>query len=258
MEKKGNKTYYFVATLSPAEYCRDFNPGELNLGNKYRVDVYFNGITIWNPNLKAKFTKVFPIVKDAYDVLISTFMFREYIVSKRIFKLSLSLQRCIEAMNVKVESNLIWTLDYPGKIYTPSIKARVNVSWRRAAKFHQKINGSVNHKIMLKDFRNCIISSEDNSFFFAYRIIDDIRRAINLEKNGFDDERNWDDLHKSLETNLNFMLPLIEVAKDVRHGNLNSELVIKARSRNRKNKIINIAFDLMRREFERKFPGFLN
>ena len=66
MERRGNKTYYFTATLNPAEYCRDFNPGELPLGDGYVVDIFFNGITIWNPSLKVNFVKVNPFVQEAF------------------------------------------------------------------------------------------------------------------------------------------------------------------------------------------------
>lgn len=256
MEKKGNKTYYFIATLSPAEYCRDFNPGELYLGDSYRLDIFFNGITIWNPSLKSKFLKVWPFIRETFDVCISAFIFRESIVSKRIFKLSVNVQRCIEAMNVKAESNLIWTLDYPGKIYTPSTKARVNVTWRRVAKFFHKINKSINHKIILKDYLTCINQSGDNAFLFAYRIVEDIKRVIDLEKD-IKNEKDWSGLHTALNTNEEFIKPLTDVAKKVRHGNLNSLLVVNARKKNRREKILGIAFDLMKREFNRSFPGFL-
>lgn len=256
MEKKGNKTYYFTATLNPAEYCRDFNPGELYLGNGYRLDIFFNGITIWNPNLKSTFVKVRPIVWEAFDTLIAAFIFREHIVSNRIFKLSINIQRCIEAMNVKADANLIWTLDYPGKIYTPSPKSRVNVTWRRVAKFFPKINKSVNHKIALKDYLACINEPGDNAFFFAYRIIEDIKRAIDSENN-IVDEQDWSGLHNALNVDKKFMDPLIKIANEVRHGDLNSHLVVNARKKNRRKKILGIAFDLMKREFKRKFPRFL-
>lgn len=255
MEKKGNKTYYFVATLNPAEYCRDFNPGELYLGNGYRLDIYFNGITIWNPSLKFNFIKVWPFIREAFDIVLSAFIFREHIVSNRIFKLSISIQRCIEAMKVKADSNLIWTLDYPGKIYTPNTKSRVNVTWRRAAKFFPRINKNINHKLALKDYLSCIRDSSDNAFLFAYRILEDIRRAINLEKN-ITDEQSWINLHQLLNTTRSFIEPLTEVSEKVRHGNLNSSIVIKARGKRKE--ILNIAFELMKREFRRKFPGFLS
>jgi len=257
MNKKGNKTYYFTATLNPPEYCRDFNPGELHIGNGYVIDIFFNGITIWNPKLRADFVKIRPFVNEIFDMLISTFIFREHMISKRIFKLSLSIQRCIEARDVSSKSNLIWTLDYPvKKIYSPSTKARVNVTWRRAAKYFKAIHQSSNHKIMLKDYKSCIGDSGDNAFFFAYRIIEDIRRAINLEK-GITDERNWKELHKSLNTRKTFIDPLTNVATKVRHGNIKSPIVVNARQKDKREKILKIAFDLMKREFERKFPGFL-
>lgn len=256
MEKKGNKTYYFIATLSPAEACRDFNPGELDLGARYRLDIFFNGIAIWNPNIRLHFVKVSPFVREAFDILVAAFIFREHIVSKRIFKLSIALQRCIEAMNVKAEHNLIWTLDYPGKIYTPNRRARVNVSWRRVAQFFQAINQSVYHKLILKDYLACIREPGDNAFFFAYRIVDDIKNAINFEK-GITDEHCWTELHRLLKTNEMRIKPLTDVGKKVRHGNINSDVVMDARKKYSRKKILDIAFDLMKREFKRKFKGFL-
>lgn len=257
MEQRGNKTYYFTATLNPAEYCRDFNPGELHLGDGYVVDIFFNGITIWNPRLKVNFVKVNLFIQEAFDILISAFIFREYIISKRVFKLSVSIQKCIEAMNVMAKSNLIWTMDYPGrKIYTPSKRARVNATWRRTGKFFNKINASINHKLMLKDYKACINEPGDNAFFFAYRIVEDIREAINLEK-GVTDEKNWHELHKALNTSELFIKPLTDIATKVRHGNLNSPILVDARKKNKKKRILNIAFNLMEREFRRKFPGFL-
>jgi len=256
MEKEGNKTYYFTATLSPAEYCRDFNPGELNLTDDYKLDIFFNGITIWNPNIKINFAETYPLVREAFDLVISAFIFREYVINKRIFRLSFSIQRCIEAMDVKAYSNLIWTLDYPGKIYTPNKNALVNVTWRRVAKLFPAVNESVNHKIALKDFFACINDLGDNAFFFAYRIIEDIKRAVDLEK-GIDDEKDWSGLHSVLHTDKVFMEPLISVAKDVRHGNLNSKIIINSRKKEEREKILGIAFELMKREFKRKFSTFL-
>lgn len=256
MEKKGNKTYYFTASLNPAENCRDFNPGELYLGEGYRLDIFFNGITIWNPTLKANFIKINKFVKEAFDIIIPAFIFREHIISNRIFRLSLSMQKCIEAMNIKAEHNLIWTLDYPGKIYTPSTKALVNVSWRHVAKFFPSINRNVNHKIALKDYLACINDSGDNAFFFAYRIINDIKWAIDLELS-INNEKDWSGVHRLLNTDENFMKPLTEVATKVRHGNVNSPIVIRARKKRNRNRLLGIAFELMKREFQRQYLGYL-
>lgn len=257
MEKKGNKTYYFTASLNPAEYCKEFNPGELELMDGYRLDIFYNGITIWNPSLKANFNKVNTFVREAFDIIIPAFIFREHIISKRIFKLSLNMQKCIEAMNTRAEHNLIWTLDYPAKIYKePNRKARVNVTWRRIAKYFRRVQQSTHHKVMLKDYQNSISDSGDNAFFFAYRIIEDIRLAINSEK-GITEEGRWDEVHKALRTSKTFMDPLTEVAVKVRHGDIKSPLVIKTRRKNRRKKVSNIAYELMKREFKRKFPGFL-
>lgn len=258
MEKIGNKTYYFTATLAPGEYCRYFNPGELHLGNGYVLDIYFNGMTIWNPRLKANFVNVYPFVRETFETILALFIFREHVVTAQVYKLSLNMQRCIEAMGVRAESNLIWTLDYSGpkKISPPSQKARVNASWRRAAQFFTKINQNINHKLMLKDYMACNNNAGDDAFFFAYRIIEDIREAINSEM-GVTNDQCWDKLHTVLHTSKSYLDPLTDVATKVRHGNLGSSIVKTARNSNRRKKILNVAFELMKREFKRKYPGFL-
>ncbi|MFH1061944.1 MAG: hypothetical protein V1747_03545 [Candidatus Omnitrophota bacterium] len=255
MEISGNKTYYFTATLNPPDYCYKFNPGELDLGGGYRLDIFFNGISIWNPSLEDGYVKVAPFVYEAFHTLITSFIFRENIVYENNYnKLSFTVNRCIEAMNTKAEHNLIWTLDYAGKMYTPNKDALPNVTWRKVAKFFPVINSSFFHKIMLKDYYNCINDPGDNAFFFAYRILEDIREAINSEK-GITKEKHWSEMHVALKTNTAFMKPLTEVATEVRHGKLRSKIVAEARKERKE--ILDIAFHLMKKEFKRKFPGFI-
>lgn len=256
MEKKGNKTYYFIGNLAPAELCREFNPGELSLGNNYHLDIFFNGITIWNPILKSKFVKVSPFVQEAFQVLVAAFNFRQHMLTGERHRLSFTVQRCIEAMRVKANENLIWTLDYPGKAYSPNKRARVNVTWRRVVSLFQRINQMPHHKLMLKDYQNCINDPGDNAFFFAYRVIEDMKLVIDMEV-GITNEKDWSGVHSILKTDKNFMDPLIEVAKKVRHGDLHSSVIAKARQKKQRVKILGIAFELMKREFKRKFPRFL-
>ena len=231
MELPGNKTYYFTATLNPPDYCHKFNPGELDLGGGYRLDIFFNGIAIWNPSLEAKYEVVSSFVYEAFHTVVAAFIFREHIVYNKAYnKLSLTINRCIEAMDIKAEHNVIWTLDYAGKMYTPNTDALPNVTWRKVAKFFPQINSSFHHKIMLQDYYNCVNDFGDNAFFFAYRILEDIREEINLEK-GIKKEQYWLEMHKVLDTNEAFMKPLTDVATKVRHGNLKSSVVVEARKR---------------------------
>lgn len=255
MEMKGNKTYYFTATLNPPDFCHKFNPGELDLGSGYRLDIFFNGMTIWNPTVKADYVKVSPFVYEAFHTVVAAFIFREHMINKKLYnKLSFTVNRCIEAMNIKAEHNLIWTLDYAGKMYAPNKNALVNVTWRRVAESFSKLNSSSHHKLMLKDYYSCINDPGDNAFFFAYRIVEDIREAVNLERK-ITDEHCWSELHRALNTSEAFIEPLTEVATKVRHGVLSSGIVIEARKK--RNDILGIAFHLMKREFRRKFPKFL-
>jgi hypothetical protein len=244
-------TYYFIGRLSPPIHCRYFNPGEIHLKNGFVVDVFNELICIWVPGTEESFDKLRSSVLEAFDIIITVFIF---ITNK---KLAFQLAYWVEAKEVISKKNIIGYIVPTGeKLISPSRKGKYAVAWRKAARFYLKIEDSFYHKMAIKDYKNCISSLGDDAFFYAFRIIEDIRRAAtrNLPE-GLDKKKYWEEMHKILGTSENSILPLTEVSEKVRHGELDSSIVINARKK--REEIINTALDVMRKEFRRSFRGLL-
>ena len=130
----------------------------------------------------------------------------------------------------------------------PKEKSRHSNAWRKAGKHYLKIKTSFHHRIALRDYNNCINSSTEDAYFYAFRIIEDIRAATtqHLPK-GQKKQVYWDEMHKVLGTNEKMFKPLTDVSESVRHGDLKARVVRKAN----KDVLRNIAIDVMKREFKR-------
>ncbi len=242
-------TFYFIGKLFPWDACIKFNPGEVPLGNGWVFELMTDGTALWVPGTNRKFDELRSEAQEAFEIIVTTFML---ITNK---KLSFTLQNWIEAVGVTSRKNWVGFILPPGS--TPIVanaKSHVNVVWRRVGKSYLKIQNSFYHKLALRDFRNCIESRGDDSFFYAYRIIEDVRHAVT---NHLPSEKSrdfyWQEMHKILGTSKQTIDPLTEVAEKVRHGNLRDRSVIDAR-KNRE-KILDIAYSILRSEFRRSFKN---
>ncbi len=242
-------TYYFIGKLSPEESCIWFNPREIHLGDKWVLDIYKSGIALWNPEMDRAAPEIRAFIKDTLDTVVTTFNF----VTKS--KLKYSVTNLIEARDVVSTNNLIWWYLPEFYIKRPaSPKNKWNRAWRKVGKFYKKIINSFYHKIALRDFQNCIDSVGDDSFFYAFRIIEDIRRATTAHlPAGKSDSDYWAEMHRILGTSESAIQPLTEVSKKVRHGEIDHVVVVRARAQ--REQIINIALDVMKRAFKLKFKG---
>jgi len=249
--KKLKSTYYFIGRLTPTELCMKFNPREIHLSNGWVIDIFMDGISIWKPGVAENFDNVRPLIEETIDILVTTFVLITGIQIKH------GIHQWVEAKGVKAYSNLIgWFMPRGWKLVTPNSKNRLNSAWRKAGKNCLEIRSSINHRLALMDYKNCISTYGDDVFFYAYRIIEDIRRAVTEHlPDGLDDKKYWSEMHKILETSEKMIRPLTEVATRIRHGDVNNAIVTKAR--NNKKHIIEIAFNVMKREFKRKFKGLM-
>lgn len=240
-------TFYFIGKLHPWEACVNFNPGEVHLGNGWVFELITDGTAIWIPGTDRKFNELRSEVQEAFEIIITTFVL---ITNK---KLSFTLQNWVEAVDIVSKKNWIGFILPPGSSASKANpKSRVNVVWRRVGKAYIKIKNSFYHKLALRDFRNCIESRGDDSFFYAFRIVEDVRHAVTSHlPEGKTRDFYWQEMHKILGTSKQAIEPLTEVAEKVRHGDLNNKVVIEAR-KNRE-AILNIAYSILRDEFKRSF-----
>lgn len=252
MSSKNNKsTYYFIGRLSPIEFCTKFNPGEIHLRNGLVLEVFWDGIAIWIPGTAKKFDILRPKVMDAFEIIIATFILLTNI------RVNFTLQSWVEAKNCVSKSNIIGFIIPPGtKLSTPNQKSRPSTAWRRAGKYYLSIASSFYHRLALKDFKACISSYGDDAFFYAYRVVEDIRRAVTGHMpDDLETKKYWAEMHKILGTSKVQIDPLTDVSKKVRHGAVNDPIVKRARKN--KDKIINIALAILKKEFKRSFKGLL-
>jgi hypothetical protein len=251
MEKKEISTYYFIGRLSPAEFCTNFNPGEIHLGNGLVLDIFQDGISIWIPGTRENFDAIRSMVVETFDITITTFMFITNL------KLNFNLQSWVEAKGIVSKKNIIGFIIPPGaKRINPNRRSRVSASWRKAGKYYLRIKDSFYHKVALKDYKNLINTLDDDAFFYAYRVVEDIRGAVTQHlPDGLKKDKYWEEMHKVLGTNKGQIDPLVRVSEKVRHGDVHSQVVIEARKR--RDQIINIALEVMKKEFKRTFKGLI-
>lgn len=243
-------TYFYLGKLYPEENCIYFNPGEIPLEKGWVLDIYASGMHLWNHRLNPKKYDVRAFVKEAYSILVSAFNF---ITDSKLRYVQTNL---IEAKGIKSKNNLIWGFYDKTFLKRPgSRKNRFNRAWKRIGKSFPSLRRSFYHKVILRDYQNCIDSVGDDRFFYAYRIIENVRRVTTRHLPNFEDKEYWDDMHKILGTNRSQIEGLISAAKMVRHGDF-KDLKLR-RARRNADAILETAFRFMAIEFKRSFKNII-
>ena len=247
MSDSETSTYYVVGKLSPEEDCRDFNPGEIQIDDGWVIDIFHAGMSIWKAGESRTFGDVKAIMLDVLETSVICFN----LISG--LKLKFANQSWLEARGVISKSNTIgWFLSRMDDKWTFNPEAEVNKIWRRIGPFVFPINDSFQHKMALRDYRSCVENPGDDTFFYAYRMLEDVRRAATKK----DDEKNWPDMHSILGTTEEELKPLTNVSEKVRHGEVHDPIVIE--SRKKRKELLKIGIDVMKKEFDRAFPGLLS
>ena len=245
MQNSQGSTFYFIGRLSPSTWCKNFNPGELHFGDGYVLDVFQELVSIWVPGTDQPFEKVRNQALEHVDTCVSLFSF---LTNKNI---DFRITNWIEAKETDSQKNTIGYFQGKENIpRAPSKKNKDNIVWRKISKDLWKVEDSFFHKAALKDYKNFKNASGDDAFFYAYRILENIRRAAT---NGSDE---WNKMHKILGTKEAQIKPLTDVSTKVRHGEFNCGILLEARQR--KEEIVNIAIDIMKLEFKRSFKGLIS
>lgn len=236
-------TFYFIGKLQPEEECMKFNPGEMHLKNGWVVDIFQSGIAVWNPKVTAKFNETLPEVTEILETVVNTYNF---ITRSRI---TFNIYNCLEARGVSCSNNLIWWFTNARTKKAISKLGPNNAAWRRAGQNFEKTERSFHHKIALRDYQACMSHyNQDDAFFYAFRIIEEIREAIGGD--------SWEAMHRALSTSKEEIDPLTKASTAVRHGKFKHPDLIDARKK--KNEIIDgIAIKIMEKEFKRSFKGLM-
>ena len=213
-------TYYFIGKFEPHEECSDFNPGELDIGNGWILDIFRDLACIWNSKVSSPFKDVSPFIHRAFALATALFIFRSKIMIDHRFS------HWIEAKEVQASKNIIGA--YVSRFSEPRRNARINVHWKKTARIFPKIIDNQFVRLALKDYISAIKDTGDDAYFFAYRSVENICRFISGAQDEFK-TAHWNKMHKELGTTKSYIDPLLSVATDIRHGNFDGSSLTNTR-----------------------------
>lgn len=239
-------TYFFIGKLS--DQLARYQIQEMFLKNGFRIEIFLNGISIWGSTNK-NFSEIMSEVKETFNIIISAFVLR---TNKPI---TYSLVNWVELKEKISKKNIIgWLFPPFSKIKPYSQKSRNNLDWKKSIWLFNNLKpNNGNHILALKDYYSAITDTSEDAFLFAFRSIEDVCRSIN--KCSEIKSKHWRKMHKTINTSEKQIEPLTEISQIVRHGNKNHKGVVKAR-KNRE-VLLKISQDVLRKEFTRSFPKFI-
>lgn len=244
-------TYFYIGKLSPNEKCMEFNPGEIQIGKGWILDIFMSGISLWNPELNPSAYSVRNWIKETFDLIVSIFNFLEK------SSLRVRIENLIEARGVESKSNLIWWFYSEEMVKeTPKRETRINSVWKAIGAQLLQIMNNHFHRMALKDYQNCIVDFGDDAFFFAYRALENIRRdSTKHMSSDCEVVEYWNEMHRILGTTQKQIKPLTDAAAAVRHGDFqHPDLIIARKNRDT---VLNIGHDIMLIAFKKNYPGLI-
>lgn len=238
-------TYFFIGTLS--DYTAQYQVQNFFVNKDFVLEVFMSGIAVWGSS-NASFDFIRAKVIKMLDTIIASYIFKTNKV------ISYRLERWVETRGVISRSNMIgWMRPVNTPAIFKSTRSTINTPWKKAAKLYPLLTKSnPNYEISLRDYNTALAYIGDDSFFFAYRALEDICRAVT----GYDDVGipAWTKLHKILDTSKSQIDPLMQVSTEIRHGKKNSKLIRAARKD--REKFIKISHTILEKAFKREFPSF--
>ncbi len=243
-------TYYFIGQFEPYEKCKDFNPGELDLGDGWILDIFLDLVCIWNSKVSKPFNEVSPYVNRAVALVTALFIFRSRIILNHRFS------HWIEAKEVHSPKNIIgaYVGDKVSKYAEPRRNARVNTHWKKAAAIFPKVMSNQFIRLALKDYMSALKDGSDDAFFYAYRSIENVCRLVSGAQDEFK-ASHWEKMHKELGTAKTYIDPLLNVATDIRHGHFDSSALEDARKK--RNQLLDISRTVLSNVFRIYFKNYI-
>lgn len=238
----GNRsTYFFLGRLT--EPGARYQLQEAKLRDGFRLEVFLEHIAIWGTS-DQRFDPLRMAVKSTLDTIVSAFAFR----TRRA--VSYSLESWVEAKSTEATKNVIGWFRPAGSVPPTADRRGRSAAWAKAVRLYNTMTASqANHVLALKDLNSARRDSSADAFLFAYRAIEDICRAATGMGEA---QKAWAKMHNILGTTKEQIDPLTDLSQYVRHGAVDSPVVLDALTR--KEKLVDIAHDIVAREFKRSFP----
>jgi hypothetical protein len=222
-------TYFVIGTLSPEADCLAFNPGEMRLGTSgWVLDICYTLVSLWNPRIRRPFGSIKSLAREHLSLLVDLYSFHSNSL------LSFRLLNWVEAREVSSKQNMIGVfLGTESVKVSPNRQSEQNRRWRKVARMFPDVVAQPNLRLAVKDYVAALRDASDDSMLFAYRAVEDVCRSIRPVAGKIMDA-DWQHMHSTIGTKKPVLDPLIRVATQVRHGNVASRAVTRARGRRKK------------------------
>lgn len=240
-------TYFVIGRTQPTEHCTDFNPGELQLGDGWILDVYYDLICIWSADVTRPFEEEKRGIEDKVRLITDLFIFR----ARRLIRYE--LQSWVEARHIQSRANMIGGYVAGDLPTAPNRKSRASASWRRAAQKATGFSHNPQVRLAVRDYIAALRDPGDDAFLFAYRAIENSCRAVS-GATGDLSASDWEAMHRLLGTSQAYILPLTNASKDIRHGHASGSAVKRARAN--REELLDKARHVLELATRKKVPGF--
>ncbi|HMS22689.1 MAG TPA: hypothetical protein PKA38_02885 [Candidatus Levybacteria bacterium] len=237
--KNEASTYFFIGRIS--DFSAEYQVQNKFIDGNYVFELFMSGISIWG-----KSDKPFEEVRSEIIQMLDT-IFGLFTLSTNK-PLIYTLEHWVETKENVATKNIIgWFKPTNNPVRVRSMRSPINTAWKNSVKYCRKVlSSNPNYSLALQDYHKSIIDTGDEAFFYAYRAVEDICRAVS----GMDDtkESAWDKMHKDLGTTKEQLDSLLKVAEEIRHGKKNTQKIKDARTKRAEllgasKQIVEIAFN---------------
>ncbi len=235
-------TYFFIGSIS--DISAEYQIQNMLIDSNYVIEIYRNGLAVWGKSNKS-FEEVRAEVVLMLDIIFGMFVL---FTNK---PLTYNLENWVETKENIATKNIIgWFMNQYPRIAVRPVRSPVNSAWKKSIKFCKKVfRENTNYSLALKDYQKAVIDRSDEAFFYAFRSIESICRAVTGLNETNEDA--WDRMHNNLGTTKEQIDPLLKVAKEIRHGKRNTTIINSAKLK--RNELINMA----KKEIEIAFNKYI-
>jgi hypothetical protein len=244
--EEGRSTVYVFGELEPRELAF-FNADEIRLDPRHRLgatmEVIGHGLGFWSPDRSTAHSfktrdegeSLFWLVAAAYALLGGT-VFRARATG------------WVEARDVVWQATMMgFTSPRFGHAELWAIDDPRNTVIREAVSLAVAVRRRPLYRLALRDYHAAQSEPGDDAFVFAYRAVETIRQAI---KSTGSESSQWLAFHEKLRTTEADYRRLGTVSAHVRHGNVSSSELIRARRKRARSELLRLASEAILRELE--------
>jgi hypothetical protein len=253
-EHVGRRTFFLMADLEPKEVANfGVTPG-IPLDADTTLEAIGHLLAYWTITDEQRLEKLQATAQDMFDITLAIYML---IRRDRGDDWGSLPQRAIqhswlETRDVEARANVVGTI-HPRYRQQLASGYQLEIDGPRAEDFKVSARAAwnfIDHSNVRIAFRDFLVSAGqrgDDSFLYAYRAVENIRRALGPDKIDASDRAtaDWQSMHQALGTSEALLADLTAAATCIRHGDALGKGLVNARSN--REPVLQLADDVLRR-----------